>query len=117
MQKKGAGAMLIVNKATNEIKLTRGETARLTVDLEDDAEQPYSLREGETLTLTVKRGVRYRDVCFQKTIKGDEAFHIKPEDTQHLPCGVYVYSVKVNTAEGDNYYVIEKTPFHIREEV
>lgn len=108
--------MLEVNN--NEVDLTRGDTAKLKVNLRlKSTKQPYTMQEGETLTLTVKKSSTRRDYCFQKVIKKDEIFHIKPEDTENLDCGVYVYDVELRTTEGDKYTIFKKKPFRISEGV
>ena len=41
------------------IKLTRGDTARLTITIEDMiANEPYIIEENDTLTLTIKKTVK-----------------------------------------------------------
>lgn len=102
----------------NEVELTKGDTAKLKVNLRlKSTKQPYTMQEGETLTLTVKRSSNRRDYCIQKTIKENEIFHIKPEDTEDLDCGVYVYDVELRTKEGDKYTVFKAKPFKISEGV
>ena len=39
------------------IKMTRGDSGRLKVDLKSSSGAPYVMREGDTLTLTVRKSV------------------------------------------------------------
>ncbi len=113
--------MLIVDKKTNTIQLTRGDTARLGVDLvselEDGTKQPYSVQSDDVLTLSVKKRREDFKPCIEKVVKGSANFHIKPEDTAELEFGSYVYDVQIKTAEGDVCTVIENKTFKIGVEV
>jgi hypothetical protein len=113
--------MLIVDKKTNTIQLTRGDTARLGVDLvselEDGTTQPYSVQSDDVLTLSVKKRREDFKPCIEKVVKGSANFHIKPEDTAELEFGSYVYDVQIKTAEGDVCTVIENKTFKIGVEV
>ena len=108
--------MLIVSP-NGEIKLTRGDTAWLTVTLTDDEKQPYTMQAEDTLTLAVKITTRAKECLLRKVIKGNNVFHIKPEDTKDLIFGRYVYDVQIDTADGDSYTVIPFTCFEIMDEV
>lgn len=109
--------MLIVSKATGEIKLTRGDTARLTVDLEDDSGQAYSVQNDDVVTFTVKKNYEDAEPLIQKKVTGTNVFHIKPEDTKELAFGKYKYDVQLTTADGDNYTVVDDKDFRITNEV
>lgn len=101
------------------IRLTRGDTAYLTVTLSNN--QPstsYVMDENDVLTFSVKRKPKTDVDCLvQKSIKGSNMFHIEPEDTKSLSFGKYKYDVQLTTASGDIYTVIEPTTFEVMEEV
>ena len=100
------------------IRLTRGDTARLTVPLTNETDgSPYEMQEGDTLTLTVKKAVTDEEPSFQKVGLGTNKFHIEPKDTAQLPFGKYKYDVQLTTVYGDVYTVIEPTTFEIMQEV
>lgn len=100
------------------VKLTRGDTARLTVNVKNETNnKEYLVEAGDTLTLSVKKSVKDEDPAFQKVIKGENTFHIIPKDTQHLAFGKYKYDVQLTTSSGDVYTVIEPKTFEIMEEV
>jgi hypothetical protein len=100
-----------------EIELTRGDSATLTVNITDAAGKPYTVRDTDTLTLSVKKDVKDPKPSVQKSIHGNNRIHLEPKDTAGLEFGNYVYDVELLTAEGDVYTVIEKTFFRLREEV
>lgn len=98
----------------NEIRLTRGNTARLTVPIKDNEGQPYTVQNDDVLTFSLRRTEREKDPIFEKVVKGNNNIHIKPEDTKELEFGDYVYKVDIVTADGDVYTVIESTTFEIK---
>lgn len=108
--------MLIVSNS-GEVKLTRGDTAKLTVNITDDEKQPYSVQNDDVLTLTVKKDVKDTEGLIEKKITGSDTFHIEPKDTAELDFGKYKYDVQLNTADGEVYTVIPPTVFEILAEV
>lgn len=108
--------MFVVSKS-GEIELTRGDSATLNVNITDDAGQPYTIRESDTLTFSMKKTVKDPKPCVQKIVTGYNKIHIEPKDTASLEFGGYFYDIELLTAEGDVYTVVEKTAFKIREEV
>lgn len=105
-------------ESNNVIRLTRGDTAKLTVPIENDLDNSsYVMDEHDTLTFTIKKSVKDNENLVQKVVTGSNNFHIKPEDTDSLPFGKYVYDVQLTTAGGDVYTVIEPTSFEILSEV
>lgn len=108
--------MLYIDDKT--IKLTRGDTARLTVpiiNLADNGE--YTMESGDILYFTVKKTAKDTDFLFQKSVTGSNSIHIKPEDTANLSFGKYKYDVQLTTATGDVYTVIEPSTFEVMEEI
>ena len=99
----------------NTIYLSRGDTARLTVDINNDEGEAYAMAEGDTLTLSVKKKLSDTEPCLKKVSNGVNTFHIEPQDTKGLPFGLYVYDVKLVTSKGDTYTVIERSTLKICE--
>lgn len=100
------------------IGLTRGDTARLTVSISNDAtNEDYELDSLDVLVLSVKKKITDTDCVFQKTITGTKTFHIEPTDTEGVPFGMYKYDVQLTTSSGDVYTVIEPTNFELLQEV
>ena len=108
--------MLSVSKY-GEIQLTRGDTARLTVDITYDDGGAYEVKESDVLTLTVKKNYEDTEPLIEKEVTGSNLFHIKPEDTASLAFGKYKYDVQLTTAEGDVYTVVDDKVFNVCKEV
>ena len=81
----------------NNIKLTRGDTAYLTVPITDT--------------------VSAEEYLFQKVIQGSNVFKILPTDTSDLRYGTYIYDVQLDMANGDRFTIIEPSNFEITSEV
>jgi hypothetical protein len=99
----------------NAIMLTRGDTARLSVDLTTVKGDVYEMGKDDTLTLKVKKRLSDSEPVIYKEVIGANDFHIEPKDTKHLPFGMYIYSVRLITTEGDEYTVIDNSSFKIGE--
>lgn len=93
----------------NRIYLTRGDTAYLFAQIDDEEIKG-------TISLTVKKDIAGEELI-SKTIPIGESFVLVPEDTKDLDYGKYYYDVQINTDAGEIFTVIEKTPFYLREEV
>lgn len=108
--------MLYIDDKT--IKLTRGDTARLTVPIINLANNgEYTMESGDILYFTVKKTAKDSDFLFQKSVTGSNLIHIRPEDTADLSFGKYKYDVQLTTATGDVYTVIEPSTFEVMEEI
>lgn len=108
--------MLYIDDKT--IKLTRGDTARLTVPIINLANNgEYTMESGDILYFTVKKTAKDSDFLFQKSVTGSNSIHIRPEDTAALSFGKYKYDVQLTTATGDVYTVIEPSTFEVMEEI
>lgn len=108
--------MLYIDDKT--IKLTRGDTARLTVPIINLANNgEYTMESGDILYFTVKKTAKDSDFLFQKSVTGSNSIHIRPEDTANLSFGKYKYDVQLTTATGDVYTVIEPSTFEVMEEI
>lgn len=104
-------------KRDGSIELTRGDTARFSVDINDDEGQVYTMRSDDELVFTVKDDIDDIEPVIQKIVTGDNTIHIKPEDTSELDFGSYIYDVELRMENGDVYTIIEKNTFKLREEV
>lgn len=106
--------------SNNDVSLTRGDTARLTVPtyiIVGEEKQPYTVKEDDVLTLTVKKDYADDVPLIEKKVTGSNLFHIKPEDTKGLDFTTYKYDVQLTTADGDNYTIIDDKKFKITNEV
>lgn len=100
------------------IRLTRGDTARISVELENDITgEPYEVQPEDVLILSVKKSISDTEYSFQKKVVGSNAFHILPSDTQSLSFGRYNYDVQLTTSEADVYTVMGPASFELLKEV
>ena len=99
----------------NNIKLTRGNTAYLSLEIEDDEGQPYDYS-ADTVTFTVKRNTITKEVILQKQFEGG-SIKIEPSDTERLDYELLTYDVKLVTPSGDVFTVIDPSIFMLTEEV
>lgn len=105
-------------KEDGTIRLTRGDTARLSVGINNDMDETeYTLDENDTLTFTVRKKTTDVYICLQKTITGSSTFHIEPKDTRKMSFGSYTYDVQLTTATGDVYTIIEPSVLELMPEV
>lgn len=100
----------------NSIKLTRGDTAYLTVPLMCGDEE-YKMGADDVLVLSLKEYTIDPKAVLRKEVKGENTFHIKPEDTSGLTFGKYKYDIQLNAANGDVFTVIDVDTFEILQEV
>ncbi len=109
--------MFIID-ADGTIRLTRGDTARLAVEVTNEQTgEPYEIKRDDTVTLTVRRSESTTDILMQKVLIGSGSFHIDPDDTKTINYGKYKYDIQINTASGDVYTVIPPSIFEIMGEV
>lgn len=86
------------------IKMTRGDSGRLKVDLKSSSGAPYVMREGDTLTLTVRKSVK-SEVLMQ-VVSTTNAISITPADSKKLVVGNCVYDIELRTASGDVFTIL-----------
>lgn len=95
----------------NEIYLTRGDEATLTLEVESDG-QPYDFS-GETVIFSLKRCPDDPKPLIQKTFVNGSVT-LLPGDTDDLPFGQYLYDV---TIAEKNATIITPTVFTVGCEV
>lgn len=81
----------------NEISMTRGDTARLTLSLYDGDGKAYEPQEGDRIRFTVSDEV---GILISKDITNGEII-IYPNDTVPLDYGVYDYDIQAELGNGD----------------
>lgn len=113
--------MLYIEGTT--VKVTRGDTLYLTVplnvyvDVYNNVTEPYEMKSGDTLTLSIKKAIKDEAYVLQKVETGSNTFHIEPGDTTELAFGKYKYDVQLDTSDGDRFTVIPPSTFELLEEV
>lgn len=86
-------------KDDGTIRLTRGDTARLTIPIINSASNSeYIMQSGDVLFFTVKKSAKDTNYLFQKKSTGTNSIHIKPEDTDNLSFGKYKYDAKLTSS-------------------
>lgn len=107
--------MLSISGTT--IRLTRGDTAYLSVEITNSDGSVYDMDPGDELALSVKKYYQDQTYVFQKIAHGIPEFKILPEDTSGLDFGTYKYDVQLNRANGDIYTVIPMSDLELQKEV
>ena len=105
---------MLTIKSNNDIHLTQGDSAILNVEITNDDGTPYNIKEGDTLTMTVKstNGTK----IFSKTGQAYESIILEPKDTADVGVGRYKYDIQLNT-ENQVYTIITVSSFFVEEGV
>lgn len=103
--------------SNNNIKLTRGDSASIGVDLKNPDGSAYVLQSGDVLMFTVKYNCITEDIIIQKDISLNAMINILPSDTNNLLYGNYYYDVQLTKANGEVNTVIPPRDFIIDKEV
>lgn len=107
--------MLVIEN--NKIKLTRGDTMRLTINLTDSSGNPVTLSENDSIIFRMKKNARIETMLIEKY--GDTSqmlIELDQQDTVKIPFGAYKYEIEV-VYDGDHYTIIENEDFTIGEEL
>lgn len=105
--------MLTVD-SENNITLTRGDTAILTLTVKKNGND-YDFSDDLT-QFTVKRNTVTSEIVFQKTFTGT-SIQIDPSDTKDLYYTDLKYDVQLITPDNEVYTVITPHDFIVAEEV
>ena len=90
------------------IEFVRGDTKILPIDAFDIEGDPYTPRDGDTVTMTVRKYHHKGVIAFQKVtgdgdvvaVEGGWQITLRPDDTAGLEYIPYVYDVEVLLADG-----------------
>jgi len=86
---------MVVVDANMNIKMTRGDSAELTVALTTAGGESYDFSD-DTVKFGVKQSAWERDLMLEKTVDSSTGkFVIEPEDTANMPFGDYLFDVRV----------------------
>lgn len=120
--------MLKINGTT--ITMTRGDTARIEVQMQYENDTPYMAYYGDVIRFTVKknyddsRPLIVKDIMARQddsedalTIVDSVELHIAPEDTRDLPYGQYKYDIQLLRVNGDIDTFIDRGTLILTEEV
>lgn len=101
------------------ITMTRGDTLRTTIVLEDDQHNKYIPQEGDRIRFAMKKSYEDEEPLIVKAISiEDLELVLNPEDTKDLPQpSSYVYDIEITYANGDVDTFIPKAKLKLTEEV
>lgn len=99
------------------IKITRGDTGVIAINLKNKDGTEYVMQTGDVLVITVKRSTYVSDVLFQKAFDSSMQAKIEPADTAGLSYGTYWYDVQLTTAGGDVFTVVVPHKLEVMPEV
>ena len=108
--------MLAIDE-NNNITLTRGDSASISVALKNPDGTDYNLQSGDELLFTVKYNCITEDIIIQKDISTDTIINLIPSDTKDLLYGEYFYDVQLTRANGSVNTVIPPRDFIVAKEV
>ena len=104
------------------ISLIRGDTLPLSIDSISiqGTEEKYILTKSDVIYMDIKKNNYDKDAVVTKTLtakdydgEGRLNFIILPSDTENLPCGEYVYDVRLYQDEDNIYTIIPYSKFTV----
>lgn len=103
--------------SNNEIRLTRGDTLRVKVDIQD-GDETYIPNNRDVIRFAMKRNVEDETPLILKKIPNATLMlELAPEDTKSLAFGKYVYDIEITMADGTVDTFIPPSSFIITKEV
>lgn len=105
-----------VKKTT--ITLTRGDTLKVQITLNDEFGQPYRFEEGDSVRFAMKKDYSDTEPLINKAVPTDTLLlTLVPADTKSLEFGKYVYDIQLSKADGEIDTFITKGTLILSEEV
>ena len=93
--------MISIDKETNKISLTRGDSATFLVELVDDKDEPYTPQDGDVIRFAMDKRFGVEEPLLVKYVDTETmSIYIQPEDTKHLDFGTYVYDIELTDQTG-----------------
>lgn len=92
----------------NIIKITKGDSATLNIDLKNNDGKPYIMSEGDTLTLTVKKDLK-NPSYLMKVVSNTTQMEFDREQTKNLVVGGLYYDIQLDTHDSKTYTVVGVT--------
>ena len=101
------------------IKMTRGDTLRVTLTLKDDEGDEYTPLQGDVIRFAMKKDYDDENPIIIKEIPNDTLeLVLNPEDTKNLPQpSNYVYDMEITYENGDVETFIKEAKLYITKEV
>ena len=110
---------MAVSISGTTIKMTRGDTLRIILELQDENADKYIPVEGDRIRFAMKRNYNDATPIVIKDIPNDTLeLVLNPEDTKNLmQPSSYVYDIEITYANGDVDTFIDKAKLMLTEEV
>lgn len=108
----------MVNISGTSIEMTRGDTLRVNISMQDENGNEYTPVDGDVIRFAVKKRYDDSNTVIHKIIPNDSLLlELEPEDTKHLQFGKYVYDIEITFADGVVDTFIPKASLILSEEV
>lgn len=101
----------MVKVTENQIFLTKGDSAELTITIMD-GEETYDYS-NDTVKLGIKKNFADAECLIEKTVDENGKVTFDPDDTKDLDVGTYFYDLKIVTADNAVCTVIAAAQFII----
>ena len=102
--------------SNNNIKLTRGDTCKIKINLTDADGKEYVPQDGDSLRFAMAPSYDGRVILKKNISMNTLLLTIDPADTKKLSFGQYVYDIQFTSASGD-VSTIAIGSLHITKEV
>ena len=107
---------MVIIDTSNNILITRGDTATIDISIKDESDQEYVLQPGDTLLFSVKKLPIASTPVLEKTLTAKQLI-LSTADTDSLSFGVYKYDITLITALDEVCTFINCCDFIVGEEV
>lgn len=110
--------MYSVDKQTNKITLTRGDTLKCQINLSYSDGSPYIPAKGDKCRFAMKKVYSDPNYIILKSIPTDTMIlKLDPQDTKGLEFGTYTYDIEMTFDDGTVYTFVTPSPFVVDKEV
>lgn len=100
------------------IKLTRGDTLKIKVDISNGDGTPYIPEDTDVIRFAMKKNYEDASPLITKIIPNDTLIlQLDPIDTKSLEFGNYVYDIQLTNVAGEIDTFITKSSLKLAEEV
>ncbi len=97
------------------ISFTKGEYAEIEVELEHLLDgTPYVMGGGDFLEFSVVKELCDKKYAIYKKIVDSNIVKILPSDTANMPCGSYLYDIRLTCSDGLPHTIIDPTLFELK---
>ena len=100
------------------IRLTRGDTLRVSIALKDYEGNDYTPLQGDVIRFALKKRYEDQRPLIHKIIDNETLMLVlEPNDTKDLPFGDYVYDIEITFNDGTVDTFISEALFTLAKEV